>query len=389
MVNVKQHEHGSQEKKKFSIQDTFIWRFKQHLQFTGWLQYYINFIFSLPFLLASAILWLFKFSSMVVIVPLAVAAIVLGNLLFDLATVRWGIHPAEHIPPPRLQLDVFDLMRSRRSCRAFQKRNLTKEHLDAVLNSVKKHTKDDVLIGTNKIRFEYIAAPLTVWPSVGGHEFLVAIAPHEYNRLSVIDVGRSLQKVVLDATRLGIATCWIGPGADHRSILAHLGDRLDGKKDHIICVCALGYPSRYKPIFVRFMQFQQHRRLPLNKLFFADPTFQEPLPVQSPPFSNFGRCYEVCEWSPSSFNAQPTRCAAVVENSNGKVVPLRFDFCASTSSRYYAAVALGIWCANWETGCNALGLKGHFKVLTQEERNLKDIPDFPRYDVSWMVDPVN
>ena len=33
-----------------------------------------------------------------------------------------------------------------------------------------------------------------------GHEFLVAIAPKEYDRLAVLDVGRSLQKVVL---RLG------------------------------------------------------------------------------------------------------------------------------------------------------------------------------------------
>ena len=30
-----------------------------------------------------------------------------------------------------------------------------------------------------------------------GHEFLVAIAPKDYDRVAILDVGRSLQKVVL------------------------------------------------------------------------------------------------------------------------------------------------------------------------------------------------
>jgi nitroreductase len=48
----------------------------------------------------------------------------------------------------------------------------------------------------------------------GAHELLVAVAPRDYDRVAVIDVGRSLQKVVTAATRAGISTCWIGPGAD-------------------------------------------------------------------------------------------------------------------------------------------------------------------------------
>jgi hypothetical protein len=61
---------------------------------------------------------------------------------------------------------------------------------------------------------------------VGAREFLVALAPHEYDRVSIIDVGRALQKVVLDATRMGVATCCIGPGTDQTDIQNLLGDRL-------------------------------------------------------------------------------------------------------------------------------------------------------------------
>lgn len=29
------------------------------------------------------------------------------------------------------------------------------------------------------------------------------------------------------ATRMGVATCWIGPGADHKSVVAKMGNRFD------------------------------------------------------------------------------------------------------------------------------------------------------------------
>ncbi len=249
-------------------------------------------------------------------------------------------------------------------------------------------------IGKYPVRFEYVSAPLTVWPVVGATEFLVAIAPSMYNRLAVIDVGRNLQKIVIGATRMGLATCWIGPGADQSSIVRQMGDRFNPESDHIICVCAVGYKSWYKPIFLHLMQFLQRRRLPLSALFFADAHLTEPLQVDTYPFNRFGRSYEICQWSPSSFNSQTTRCAAVMapkgdpSGNPGKRLA-RFDFYATTDSRYYAAVALGIWCANWEMGCAALGIHGHFAVLPAGERGVldaEDRPQLPRYDVSWVLE---
>ena len=98
-------------------------------------------------------------------------------------------------------------------------------------------------IGTRAVRFEYVSQTLTVWPTVNASEFLVAIAPLEYDKLAVIDVGRTLERIVADATRMGLGTCWIGPGADQRSIQRHLGDRFDPARDHVVCVCAVGYRS--------------------------------------------------------------------------------------------------------------------------------------------------
>ena len=238
------------------------------------------------------------------------------------------------------------------------------------------------MLGSKAIRLDYIKEPLSVWPVVNCHEFLVAIAPKEYDRLAILDVGRSLQKVVLHATRMGLATCWIGPGADHKSIVGKLGSRFNEETDHIICVCAIGYPSWYIPTFIALIvQKFQHWRYDLSKLFFANSSLDTPLMTQAPPNDRYGRCFEACQWSPSSFNAQPVR---VVGHPEGT----RFDFYGANTSRYYTPVAVGIWLANWETGCEALKIPGHFEVLKTEELAMPQLSnDGPVYDISWISDP--
>lgn len=365
-----------------------LWRVKLRLQFTGWLQYLITTNLAVAFLVVSAVGWLIGAWQLLLFwLPLAIGLLLLTVAIFDVITVKWGLRPREPLPHRRDDVDTFDLIRSRRSCRSFQSRDLTETDRAELMQAVKEHTRHDRLIGTSGIRLEYVAAPLTVWPGVGAHEFLVAIAPRNYGRLAIIDIGRSLQKVVLHATRMGIATCWIGPGADQTSVVKHLGDRFDPDKDHVVCVCALGYRSLFQPLSIRVMERVAHRRLPLDSLFFADPHFQVPLPVDVAPFAAFGRCYEVCQWSPSSYNAQTTRCAAATEPIGAEQKVVRFDFCTTTTSRFYAPVALGIWCANWETGCDALGIPGHLAVPPADDRSLRDVPELPCYDVSWIADP--
>ncbi len=373
-------------------------RLKLRLQFTGWLQYIPIAVLALIFILVAAVFWILDF--MPLAYPLVfVAAFLLAVLVFDIGTVKYHLHPREPRPECNDHLDMFDLLRGRRSCRSFQDRKLVATDYEKLAEIVRFHSgqSDTKMIGESAIRFEYVSAPLTVWPVVGATEFLVAIAPNEYSRLAVIEVGRSLQKIVMDATRMGLATCWIGPGADQASIVQNLGARFNAQHDHVICVCAIGYKSRYKPLFLRFVQTLQRRRLPLSSLFFADSYFNEPLNVEALTFKRFGRTFEVCQWSPSSFNGQTTRCAAVMEKKSVKKGRgdmdaqrlVRFDFYAATESRYYAAVALGIWCANWEMGCLAIGISGHFAVLSEGERGVygdRDCLGLPRYDVSWVLD---
>ena len=365
-----------------------VWRTKLRLQFTGWLQYIPPAIVTLGFFLAAALFRFFGFMQVANIFVI-VGILLLAVLIFDLITVKFRLRFPERLPQRNDDLGLFDLMRARRSCRSFQTRKLTSDDYNELMEYVRLYYKAPT-IGKVPVRFEYIAAPLTVWPTVNATEFLVAIAPKEYNRLAVIDVGRNLQKIAMDATRMGLGTCWIGPGADQSSIIRHLGDRFNPSEDHIICVCAIGYKSWYIPIFLRIFNLQFRRRLPLSALFFADTHFEEPLDVEVYPFNQFGRTYEICQWAPSSYNGQTTRCVAVTERKgSNEAAPLlaRFDFYAATASRYYAAVAVGIWCANWEMGCEVLNIHGHFAVLPARERGIDEVgPQLPRYDVSWVLD---
>ncbi|MCB8946137.1 MAG: nitroreductase family protein [Ardenticatenaceae bacterium] len=358
---------------------------KMRMQFTGWLQYFLPIIFVLLLSLIGGIMLLFKASFLAK--PLFIlATLIFMVAMFDVVTSKFRLRFPERLPKRNDTLALFDLMRVRRSCRSFQTRKLTDADYNELMESVRVHTEESQ-IGQSPVRFEYISAPLTVWPTVNASEFLVAIVPKEYDRLAVIDVGRSLQKIVMDAARMGLGTCWIGPGADHGSIVQNLGDRFDSGKDQIICVCAVGYKSTYYiPIFLRIFNAQFKRRLPLAELFFADADFKQPLDVDAAPFNRFGRNYEICQWAPSSYNGQTTRCVATVAES-GELKS--FDFYTATASRYYAPVALGIWYANWEMGCEALGIRGHFALLSAEQRDVSDekvLPELPRYDVSWVVD---
>ena len=374
---------------------TIIWRAKLRLQFTGWLQYILSAIFALVFFFIAALTRLLGSTRTANLLGF-VGALLSVIFISDLVTVKFRLRPHERLPKRNDDLGVFDLMRARRSCRSYQTRKLTSADYNELMAYVRLRSESPK-IGRSPVRFEFISAPLSVWPTVNATEFLVAIAPSEYDRLAVIDVGRSLQKIVIDATRMGLGTCWIGPGADQTSVARHLGARFNPEVDHIICVCAIGYKSWYIPLFLRIFNLQFHRRLPLASLFFADSQFKEPLNLEAYPFNRFGRTYEVCQWSPSSYNGQTTRCVAVMEQNgmengkrNGDEPRLaRFDFYATTESRYYAAVALGIWCADWELGCEAMGIQGHFTMLTPEQRGAQDEKarlQLPRYDMSWVLD---
>jgi hypothetical protein len=365
-------------------------KIKNRLQFTGWLQYLLPpFLSVLLFLTAAGFLLCGVF-------PAALWISLSGTLfliqfILEVILIKAGIRPPEPLPKQKKGLDPFDLMRSRHSCRSFQLRYLKPEHYDELISLVNKINtpESNELHHRTTVRLEYVRAPLTVWPAVNAREFLIAFTSKEYNRQSVIEAGYTLQKIVIELTRMGLGTGWIGSGADQSSIEKNLGDRFNPEKDHILCVCAVGYESIWKPLLVRIINLILYGRRPIPELFCLDR--EGPAEKFNPgarPFAQFGRTFEICQWSPSSYNGQTTRTAAVIRKSqeDGYSQLKRFDFFTATASRYYAPIALGIWCANWELSCRAAGQNGHFQIVSREERENSRTcaPENAIYDISWI-----
>ena len=115
--------------KQRSFEDSAIWKLKLRIQFSGWLQYIIHGIWILALLLIAGIGWLIGYwQPVLVYFLLTLAALLTVALVGTIIIVKYGIHPAERIPANKNNLDAFDLMRFRHSCRSFQSRNLTEEH---------------------------------------------------------------------------------------------------------------------------------------------------------------------------------------------------------------------------------------------------------------------
>ena len=359
---------------------------KLKLQWKGWLQYLIPTPIILSLLLIAFTTYLL--GAIYIYYGFAILAMLLSiRVLFDIVTVKYKFRFPESKPQRRDNQNVFDLMRLRHSCRSYQIKKLTEGDFKELMESVKKHLAEPKF-SNEKIRFEYISAPIRVWPTVNATEFLVAIALKEYNRLAVMDVGRTLQKIVINATRMGLGTCWIGPGADHKSIASQLGGKFNPKKENIICVCAIGYESKYIPLFIKAFSNRMRKRLPIEAIFFSDYKMNKPIDIHNNPYRIFQRTYESCQYAPSSYNGQTTR-AVVIANDN---VIKRIDFFAMTTSMYYAAVASGIWCANWEMGCEELEIEGEFRRLDADEIDLtmeQKRKGVPVYDMSWVLNRKN
>jgi nitroreductase len=356
---------------------------KLKLQWKGWLQYLIP----VPIILLLSLLTVltyFLFGKYFSLFFSAITIVLCLRVFLDIVTVKFKIRFSEPLPKRKDSLTDIELMQIRHSCRSYQTKKLFRKDYEELMLSVKHHLSEPKF-SSESIRLEYISAPITVWPTVNASEFLVAIAPKEYNRLAILDVGKTLQKIVIDATRMGLGTCWIGPGADHKSITAQLGNNFNPEKDNIICVCAIGYESKYYPLFIRYFNKKMRSRLTVDSLFFKDYEMN-PIPLTQEPFQSFEKVLNACKWAPSSYNGQTTR--GIMISNNDKLE--RIDFVATTTSKYYAAVATGIWTANWEMGCDELGIEGHFKklnekeyqsTLTQAENNILI------YDMSWILSP--
>jgi len=209
-------------------------------------------------------------------------------------------------------MDIRAAIRARRSTRRYAARSVPPEVLDR-LEERARRADHLVRPGARVARVdgrERVARVLARYAGIYG---LVEGAPHllvgllpEDTPVARLDVGYVLEQVVLEATRLGLATCWM-TGSYRPDRAAREVEMRPGEQ--VAAVVALGYPrvdplARLHDGTVRRLA-RGHRRLPLTKIVFAGRWRVAWSPDQADPA--LVEVLECARLAPSARNRQPWR----------------------------------------------------------------------------------
>jgi len=151
----------------------------------------------------------------------------------------------------------------------------------------------------------------------GAPHLLVGLLEEETDPAK-IDLGYALEQVVLEATRLGLATCWI-TGTFHPGRAAA---ELDIESEEAVAaVVALGYPrldplARLHDTVIRGLA-GAHDRLPLEKIVFAERWGQPWSPEGADPILR--EVLECARLAPSATNRQPWRFVVSAAEGQGPI----------------------------------------------------------------------
>lgn len=150
---------------------------------------------------------------------------------------------------------VLEAIRKRYSCRAYQDRSIERGKLDSILEAARlapsaKNTQDwRFVVVTDKETKRQVAETTNrpeVFEKTGA--IIAGCSNSDYvmrcgQAIGPIDVAIALEHICLQATELGLGTCWIG-SFDPKKVR-----RILGIPDDIVIVelMAVGYPADNKP----------------------------------------------------------------------------------------------------------------------------------------------
>jgi len=148
-------------------------------------------------------------------------------------------------------MEVLEVIRKRYSCREYQDKKIEKKKLDIIMEAARlapsaRNTQDWRFVVVTQRKARQQVAACTSRPDGFGKAgaIIAACSNSDYvmrcgQAISPIDVAIALEHICLQATDLGLATCWIG-SFDPEKVAAVLGIPDDIQ---IIELMAIGYPA--------------------------------------------------------------------------------------------------------------------------------------------------
>lgn len=262
-------------------------------------------------------------------------------------------------------MDIITAIKQRRSVRTFAPEPLSpslREHLERFAAETHSPFGGDVTILLRDIDAGSVFHPETYGMISGAKTYFLIAAGADDN--SALSAGYRFEQVVLEATRLGLGTCWVGGTFRKSAFNSHVSWPAG---ESLRAVCPVGVPGR-----TRFLEramtsvMGSHRRKPFDSLFYAD-GFRTPLSASSP----LAFPLEMMRLAPSSTNSQPWRAT-----TDSDIV----HFYCATSNRY-SLIDCGIGLCHFSESASHAGIQGNF-------RNISDHPEPPqnwRYITSFQT----
>lgn len=210
---------------------------------------------------------------------------------------------------------IVDIIGGRYSNRTYQKKPITRSHRETI-NTYCATSVQGPFGG--RARFQLLAATEETSASLqklgtygvikNAVGFIAgAISKSNYH---LEDYGYLLERIVLDATRIGLATCWLGGTFNKSGFARSISIRDD---ETVPAVIAVGYAADQPSLVDSIMRFAAgaKRRKPWEELFFrAD--FRTPLTEQAA--GTYRIPLEMVRRAPSASNKQPWR---IVKDERG------------------------------------------------------------------------
>jgi len=276
---------------------------------------------------------------------------------------------------------IIDIIKKRQSKRKFIDKELSKNDFEQVTNILKSHTEAPF---GNKISFSLIEKKfanenykikLGTYGFISGAKYFIVCHAKQSEHIFE-DAGYLFEKIILDLTKIGLGTCWLG-GTFKRSDFSTV---LKMEENVIIpAISPVGYPTPSKSVKEKIIRWgaKSDRRKEWSEIFFNN-SFDEKLTEENA--NIFAKPLEMLRLAPSASNKQPWRILLINKT---------FHFYLSRTPGYKKTyinsdlqlIDMGIAMSHFELTCKELNIPGGWQIDNPNINSEK----IDEYIISWKI----
>jgi nitroreductase len=281
---------------------------------------------------------------------------------------------------------ITEIMRQRYSCRSYQSTPIPAEKQVKLNQFIADLSRGP--FGTEQ-RFVLVAAAendRSALKKLGTYGYIknppgFIVGATKSAELDLEDFGYQMEKIILEATRLGLGTCWLGGTFTKSSFHKKIGALED---ELVPAVTSIGLPSDQRRWIETLRRRDENieRREAWRSLFFEG-SFENPLSKEQA--GELALPLEMVRLAPSASNKQPWRM--VRDGSSWHLYLQRTPGYRERALVKWATVAdiqrldMGIAMLHFELSASEMGFSG---VWRREEPSIEKADALTEYVVSWV-----